>query len=92
MSASCALVLVGAINVAAIETVWHGLVTPPQRADVHCLTYSGEQRVALAKGAEMGRFNMGSTIIVLMEHTVQWRDDVATGLPVRMGELLGHTR
>ncbi len=84
-----ALVLVGAINVAAIETVWHGLVTPPQQRSMNTINYPGEQAVNLAKGDEMGRFNMGSTIIVLMENPVAWRVDMQAGDAVRMGQFLG---
>ncbi len=84
-----ALVLVGAINVAAIETVWHGLVTPPQRRSMSTVNYPDEQAVNLAKGDEMGRFNMGSTIIVLMENPVAWRVDMQPGDAVRMGQFLG---
>lgn len=60
-----ALVLVGAINVAAIETVWAGLITPPNQAKIRVEHYP---QINLAKGAEMGRFNMGSTVIVLLEN------------------------
>lgn len=59
-----ALVLVGAINVAAIETVWAGLITPPKQSVVRVERYPD---INLAKGEEMGRFNMGSTVIVLLE-------------------------
>ena len=65
-----ALVLVGAINVAAIETVWAGLITPPNQTAVRVDHYPD---ISLAKGAEMGRFNMGSTVIVLLEkNTWNW--------------------
>ena len=63
-----AMVLVGAINVAAIETVWDGLVTPPKGKTISRKNYqSGE--VVLDKGKEMGRFNMGSTVVIVMEYT-----------------------
>ncbi|MBI3773971.1 MAG: phosphatidylserine decarboxylase, partial [Gammaproteobacteria bacterium] len=55
------LVLVGAINVGCIETVWHGVVTPPALPDIKTWLYGN---VNLARGAEMGRFNMGSTVVV----------------------------
>lgn len=84
-----ALVLVGAINVAAIETVWHGLVTPPSGKRIQRIDYPGEPAITLQRGQEMGRFNMGSTVIVVLERPVQWRADMGTGLPVRMGERLG---
>jgi phosphatidylserine decarboxylase len=59
-----AMVLVGAINVAAIETVWDGLITPPQGKTISNKNFS-EQNIMLKKGEEMGRFNMGSTVILV---------------------------
>jgi len=86
-----ALVLVGAINVAAIETVWHGLITPPAGKTIKQWNYEADTAVFLAKGAEMGRFNMGSTIIAVFEHSVRWRQDMHSGDAVRMGQFIGHT-
>lgn len=86
-----ALVLVGAMNVAAIETVWDGLITPPQKATMSSKDYS-DQNIALAKGEEMGRFNMGSTIIVLLENPAAWRVDMQSGDAVRMGQFLGQVQ
>jgi len=83
------LVLVGAINVAAIETVWHGLITPPKGKTVSRLDYPADKAAELAKGEEMGRFNMGSTIIVLMESRINWRQDMQADQAVRMGQFLG---
>ncbi|MFT6878791.1 MAG: phosphatidylserine decarboxylase [Granulosicoccus sp.] len=83
-----ALVLVGAMNVAAIETVWDGLVTPPQKAAMSSKGYA-DQNIQLKKGEEMGRFNMGSTIIVLLENPAAWRVDMQAGDAVRMGQFLG---
>jgi phosphatidylserine decarboxylase len=87
-----ALVLVGAMNVAAIETVWHGLVTPPQRANISHANYpvtTQQNVIELDRGAEMGRFNMGSTIIVLLENPANWRVDMQSGDAVRMGQFIG---
>ncbi|ASJ75244.1 Phosphatidylserine decarboxylase proenzyme [Granulosicoccus antarcticus IMCC3135] len=85
-----ALVLVGAMNVAAIETIWHGLVTPPQQKGISHIDYPANgPEVQLARGAEMGRFNMGSTIIVLLENPAAWGTDLQAGDSVRMGQLLG---
>jgi len=84
-----AMVLVGAINVAAIETVWAGLVTPPHRRHIepHDFTGSG---TALQRGAEMGRFNMGSTVILLFaKDAVRWQPELNTESPVRVGEAMG---
>lgn len=81
-----AMVLVGAINVAAIETVWDGLITPPPGKSIHTKTYN-KGEVTLKKGDEMGRFNMGSTVVWLMESAnFKWCHSVASGTPVRMGE------
>lgn len=85
-----ALVLVGAINVAAIETVWHGLVTPPAGKEIKRWAYENETAVSLSRGEEMGRFNMGSTIIAVFEHSVRWRQDMNEGDAVRMGQFMGH--
>ena len=87
-----ALVLVGAMNVAAIETVWQGLVTPPQQSALSHIDYAASAKaeaVTIERGGEMGRFNMGSTIIVLLENRAVWRQDMQSGDAVRMGQFLG---
>lgn len=84
-----AVVMVGAIFVASIETVWHGVVTPPTAADVRVWTYDAADS-ELAKGAELGRFNMGSTIILLFgTGAVTWAGELSPGSKVKMGEALG---
>ena len=87
-----ALVLVGAIFVASIETVWHGVVTPPSSSTIQRWYYApGEVR--LERGTELGRFNMGSTIIVLFgKDAVEWIPELAPGRPMRMGETMGTLR
>ncbi|BBL74097.1 archaetidylserine decarboxylase [Methylomagnum ishizawai] len=83
-----ALVLVGAIFVASIETVWQGVVTPPAGTTVRTWDYR-DTPVRLERGQEMGRFNMGSTIIVLFgENAVDW-EALAHGDKVKMGGILG---
>lgn len=82
------LVLVGAMNVAAIETIWAGLVTPPRGREIGVWRYGEYVKVELPRGAEMGRFNMGSTVIVLFPEGFHFRPDLAPGMPVRMGEAL----
>jgi len=87
-----ALVLVGAINVGSIETVWAGEVTPPRAQRITATRYAteGEHAVHLARGAEMGRFNLGSTVIVLFgPDRVRWREGLEAEVRVRMGETLG---
>ena len=82
-----ALVLVGAIFVSSIDTVWGGTVTPPYAQKiVDTLLDDGP---SLAAGAEMGRFNMGSTAIVLTEKAIQFDADIAAAAPVKMGRVLG---
>ncbi|MCB1756515.1 MAG: phosphatidylserine decarboxylase [Gammaproteobacteria bacterium] len=87
-----AMVLVGAINVAAIETVWSGLVTPPPGKTINEIRYDSDDAPSLEKGAEMGRFNMGSTVILLFGDNVTWLDDLQAGRKVRMGECIGSGR
>ncbi len=59
-----AFVLVGAIFVGSMQTVWHGQINPPYKKQVQHFDYL-DQDIKLKKGEEMGRFNMGSTIIML---------------------------
>lgn len=83
-----ALVLVGAINVAAIETVWAGLVTPPSRRNIHETVYQPATAPRLDRGDEVGRFNMGSTVIVLSAWPIAWAPQITPGKRVRMGEAM----
>ncbi len=86
-----AVVLVGAMIVASIETVWAGLVTPPKRS-LKTFRYDEAARapIVLDKGAELGRFKLGSTAIVLFgADQVQWAQELVAGSPVQMGQLLG---
>lgn len=86
-----ALVLVGAINVASIETVWAGAITPPLATSICHWSYpaSGDGAVRLDKGAEMGRFNMGSTVIVLFgPNAVRWGAELRAGSVMKMGQRL----
>jgi phosphatidylserine decarboxylase len=80
-----ALVLVGALNVAAIETVWHGLVTPPQSRSIRQYDYQ-DKKIFLAKGAEMGRFNMGSTVILLTQPNIAWERALQERLKLKLGQ------
>ncbi|NNE64540.1 MAG: phosphatidylserine decarboxylase, partial [Gammaproteobacteria bacterium] len=84
-----AMVLVGAMNVAAIETVWSGLVTPPMGKKVTSSDFSHTTK-SYSKGDEMGRFNMGSTIILLMGQKVEWLQKLRPGNTLKVGELIGH--
>jgi phosphatidylserine decarboxylase len=84
-----ALILVGAIFVASIETAWHGVVTPPSSNQVQTWHYD-DQSIKLARGEEMGRFNMGSTIIVLFgKDAIHWSETLIPGSVTRMGAAIG---
>jgi phosphatidylserine decarboxylase len=87
---SFALVLVGALFVGSMSTVWHGDVTPRSprvRADL-ALDFV-RTGLKLEKGAEMGRFNMGSTVILLLPPgRAEWPGDLAAGSAIRMGQAL----
>ncbi|EDY87654.1 phosphatidylserine decarboxylase [gamma proteobacterium HTCC5015] len=83
-----AMILVGAINVAAIETVWAGLITPGRGRSIHSFHYE-EQAPTLEKGQEMGRFNMGSTVILLTGANVQWDFGFSADASIKMGQSIG---
>ncbi|QIR13608.1 archaetidylserine decarboxylase [Shewanella aestuarii] len=85
-----AMVLVGATIVASIETVWAGTVTPPAGKQVFSWDYptTGPDALTLDKGAEMGRFKLGSTVVMLFaEHAIDsFVDGVEPGETTRMGQ------
>jgi len=89
-----AVVMVGAIFVSSMETVWGGVVNPGLAACIRQQRHDlpGTAAVVLDQGAELGRFNMGSTVILLFgRDRVRWTDDLRPGTPVRTGQLLGYT-
>jgi len=82
-----AVVMVGAVNVAAIEMAWEGLVTPPHGKNITRKTYSN---IELKKGDELGIFNMGSTAIIAFEaNKVAWHNHLQVQQVVQMGQTLG---
>jgi len=85
-----AMVLVGAMIVAGIETVWSGRVTPARRGP-ETVDYAGRgEPVELDRGREMGRFFLGSTVILLFPPgSIAWRRDTDAGSLARVGERLG---
>ena len=83
------LVLVGATIVGSMATVWHGVVNPPRPGAVRDWRYDGEKAVPLDRGAEMGRFLLGSTVVLLfppgpLAFNPAWRP----GSSIRMGEAM----
>jgi phosphatidylserine decarboxylase len=80
-----AMILVGAMIVAGIETVWAGHAEPSAAAALYARPPTGT--VQLDKAAEMGRFKLGSTVILLYgKDAVRWSETVVAGLPLRMGQ------
>ena len=86
-----AIILVGALNVGSMATVWHGDVTPRWHRTLTPLPVTDEfAPLNLAKGDEMARFNMGSTIILLFPPgAAEWSASLAAGKTVRMGQRIG---
>ena len=84
-----AMVLVGATIVASIETVWSGTVTPPAGKNVQHWQYGSDDEAAvkLEKGDEMGRFKLGSTIVVCFEKDQIEFEDMEAGMTTRLGEV-----
>lgn len=83
------MVLVGATIVGSMATVWHGVVNPPRTREPREWTYE-ERDIVLAKGAEMGRFLLGSTVILLFpQNVLTFTPDWAPTKPVRLGEAMG---
>jgi phosphatidylserine decarboxylase len=89
-----AVILVGAMFVAGIETVWSGLIAHSKRAIEWDFDEANkEQKIILERGAELGRFNMGSTVIVLFPpDRIELAPSLIPNAPVKMGELLATTR
>ncbi len=83
-----ALVLVGALNVGSMETVWRGEITPRRPRSLASLPVDDPR--TLERGAEMGRFNMGSTVILLLPPgRASWEGSLASGRILRVGERIG---
>ena len=85
------LILVGALFVGSMETVWHGPVTPPHGGYLKRWDYDDNDVARFfAKGQEMGRFNMGSTVILLLKPgMVRWSVELQADQPVKLGQKLG---
>lgn len=83
-----AMVLVGAMIVAGIETVWAGQIAPqtkqPQR-----INYQPTTPITLNKGDEMGRFKLGSTVVLLFgKDAINWEQQLAAETPLQLGEVI----
>jgi phosphatidylserine decarboxylase len=85
------LILVGALFVGSMTTVWHGDIAPANgRVLTPLRTITDAAPLQIARGDEMGRFNMGSTVILLFpQGSVALANDLCVGRVVRMGETIG---
>ncbi len=84
------MVLVGATIVGSMATVWHGVVNPKRTNKMSEWTYA-DQDIVLKKGEEMGRFLLGSTIVMLFrQKTIAFNPDWAPERAVRLGEFMGN--
>ena len=86
-----AVILVGAIFVGSMETVWAGQITPAPERKLRYWEYAvSDREIRLTKGAELGRFNMGSTVILLFEPgRVEWLQELQADSSIVMGQALG---
>ncbi len=85
-----ALVMVGATIVGSMATVWYGVVNPPRSRTVREWRYE-DQQIALKKGEEMGRFLLGSTVVLLFPRGVtEFNPAWTPGRAIRMGEAMGN--
>lgn len=86
-SLTYALILVGALFVGSMETVWHGQITPRRPSEPSDLAVDG--CAVLPRGVEMGRFNMGSTVILLVPRgAATWLPEFVAGSVVRVGQAI----
>jgi len=84
-----AIVMVGAIVVGGIETIWNGRLTPPHLRNALPTYYEPMHPVALERGDELGRFHLGSTVILLAPPgALNWNANLSAGREVRLGEAL----
>jgi len=89
-----ALVSVGAMIVGSVETTWAGVVSPSDRNEVSVTRYNTlKTPIRFEKGEEMGRFRLGSTVIIVMpKGTVTWNPEQVAERMVRLGEAFGEVR
>lgn len=84
------LTLVGATIVGSMATVWHGVINPPRPGSIREWRYEGDSAVYLKKGEEMGRFLLGSTVVMLFpKDTLAFNAEWTPTRAIRMGETMG---
>jgi phosphatidylserine decarboxylase len=86
------MTLVGATIVGSMATVWHGVVNPPRQPSICEWTYA-DQNIVLKKGEELGRFLLGSTVVMLFPaNTLSFNKDWQPAGPVRLGEVMANLK
>ena len=82
-----AVIMVGAMLVASIATVWAGIINPKHHGQLQTWDYQHEKK-CYQKGEEIGHFQLGSTVIVLTQHPLAFAKGMCAGSPIKMGEAL----
>jgi len=87
------MVLVGATIVGSMATVWHpdnnGIINPPRRGHIQVWKYD-RQDIHLKQAEEMGRFLLGSTVVMLFEkNQIAFNAEWSAGKAIRLGEMMG---
>ena len=86
------MTLVGATIVGSMATVWHGVVNPPRQPSICEWTYA-DKDIVLKKGEELGRFLLGSTVVMLFPaNTMRFNKDWQPAGPVRLGEAMANLK
>jgi len=83
------VVLVGAIFVGSMETVWAGQITPDYGKEIQQWEYQGDTAITINKGDELGRFNMGSTVVMLLpSQSESFLADWTADSPIQLGQAM----
>ncbi len=86
-----AQIMVGAIFVGSLQTVWLGQITPAEKRELTVREYK-DQTITLKQGQEFGHFNMGSTVILIFEKDkIEWLRELRNNDAVKVGQILGKT-
>ncbi len=84
------MTLVGATIVGSMATVWHGVVNPPRTGEIRDWSYANDN-VVLKQGEELGRFLLGSTVVMLFpQGTINFNANWQPAGPVQLGEVMGN--
>lgn len=84
------MILVGATIVGSMATVWHGMINPPRSQSVRKWAYTN-QEISLEQGEEMGRFLLGSTVVMLFEKdALSFNENWQSTHPIQLGEVMGN--